>query len=120
MTYIEVADYAAVRGWRAAAAREHVSLTDLPGTTWYVVRGVGCAGLQVKGGRARIRGVYVDPIFRGTGVGTALGERLIADAIAEGCTLIDAYTTQPHWYDARGFSREGTNPFGNEHVVRRL
>lgn len=121
MTYeIEIVQFADVRKFASPAAREHVSVTDLPGTTWYTVRGIACAGLQVKGQRARIRGVYVDPAFRGDGLGTTLGERLIDDAIARGCALVDAYVINERWYLAHGFTEKARNAFGRALMVRAL
>lgn len=111
---IQQVSYAKVRPWLARAARERVDLSDSPATRWFMREDIACAGLLslVGVGRVRIRGVYVDPAFRRIGVGTDLGEHLIAVAQAEGYAKIEAYAWSPRWYEERGFAAVGRNVHG--------
>ena len=99
--------------WAHRAARERVSLKDARNTTWYWAPGLGCAGLMAMKGKARIKGVYVVKDHRGEGIGTALIDRLEAEAVKlEGAAKIEVYAHNPSFYEARGYAVVGANQFG--------
>ena len=99
--------------WSARAARERVSLKDARGTTWYWSPNRGCAALMLLRGKARIKGVFVVKDERGAGLGTALVERLEAEAArTEGVKEIEVYAHNPAFYEARGYTMVGANQFG--------
>lgn len=109
-------DHAEIQPWRTRAARDHVDLADTPETSWWKVTDVACAGLmrvRREGHRGgRIKGVYVDPAFRRLGLGTALTEYVIEQAINLGATYVEAYAWNSKWYLARGFEVVGRNRHG--------
>ena len=107
-------DYIEVRPWASRAARDHVDLADTPRTRWWKVDDVACAGLMLVGHGARVKGVYVDPAFRGQGIGTELTEYVLAQCA--GLDFIEAYAWNAPWYEARGFEVIG----GNRHGAKRV
>jgi len=113
--------YAWCARWRSAAAKEHVSISDTPDTCWFRLDDIGCAGLMCKPGQpARIKGVYIDPAFRGLGYGTMLTEFLMAEARRRGAERMDVYALNPAFYEARGWERVGQNAYGVAHLVWRI
>jgi amino-acid N-acetyltransferase len=67
---------------------------------------VGTAGLERYGTAALLRSVVVAPDARGTGLGAALVERIIADSAAQGVGDLYLLTTTAETYFPRhGFSR---------------
>jgi ribosomal protein S18 acetylase RimI-like enzyme len=63
-------------------------------------------------GKARIKGVFVLGEYRGLGVGTALTERLEAEAVKAGAGELEVYAHNPAFYEARGYKVVGANQFG--------
>jgi len=67
---------------------------------------VGTAGLERYGAAALLRSVVVAPSARGTGLGAALVDRIVADSAAQG--VGDLYlltTTAERYFPRHGFSR---------------
>ena len=115
---IKEVEHSAVWSWRSRAARDHVSLKDSRRTRWFKAGDLGCAGLYTMGsGRARLKGIWVDPAFRHQGIGTRLTEHLMALARAEDFNHIEAYAWDGKWYLARGFTSIGRNAHGAERFV---
>lgn len=108
-------EFAEVQPFASRAAREHVSISDTRGTRWFVVKKgdetVAVAGLLKAGAGYRIKGVYVTPGERGTGVGTALTEYLIAQCDND-FAMVEVFAYNPTFYEARGFRRYGKLPNG--------
>lgn len=110
---VETVEHAKIVPWAHRAARERVSLKDARNTTWYWVATQGCAGLMALRGKARIKGVFVLKEYRGAGVGTALVDRLEAEAAKlDGVKEVEVYAHNPAFYEARGYSVVGKNQFG--------
>lgn len=112
---IRQVDFATVRPFASRAAREHVSISDTRMTRWYVVKKgdevVGVAGLLRVSAGYRIKGVYVIPNERGSGIGTALTEHLI-EQCANDFAMVEVFAYNPGYYEARGFKRYGQLPNG--------
>jgi GNAT superfamily N-acetyltransferase len=73
-------------------------------------RAVGQAGLRlVVGGEAELLNVYVEPGFRGRGIGTALVSAAIAEARARGAREVGLQPTEDsrRIYERSGFEAEG-------------
>lgn len=49
---------------------------------------VGCGGVLVRDGAAELKRMYVDPSRRGAGIGLALVERLEAEALQRGASVV--------------------------------
>lgn len=120
--------YREVAPWKAAAARERVSLSDTPATHWFVWRvpppsspsdtdgedgegepvAAGCCGLLLlPGAWARIKGVYVPPPYRGQGVGDAMTRALIAWARERYVSVLEVLAYNPGYYERLGWRRVG-------------
>lgn len=103
------------RRWVAQAAQERTSLKDSRNTRWFGIyldgeELVGCAALYVvRPGRQRVKGVFIDPVWRGCGLGTRITEHLLG--LCEG-DEVEAYALNPSWYLARGFGEMGKNGHG--------
>lgn len=108
-------EFAAVKPYAARAAREHVSISDTRGTRWYEVKKgdktAAIAGLLKTSHGYRVKGVYVLPEERGTGIGTKLTEYLIAQCANE-FAMVEVFAYNPAFYEARGFTRYGQLPNG--------
>ncbi len=67
---------------------------------------VGVAGMELYGRAALLRSVVVSPELRGSGLGAALTERIVADASAAGARMLYLLTTTADAYFPRlGFQR---------------
>jgi N-acetylglutamate synthase-like GNAT family acetyltransferase len=123
MTLAEV-PFAVVQPLARRAARDRVSISNTRATRWFaaVQSGaiVGVAGLLKFSTGLRIKGVWVDPAWRGRGIGDALTARLIAAAEEECAPAIEAFAYRPDYYEARGFVRYGVLPNGAVKVRKRL
>ena len=117
---IQQVGHAKVWPWRSRAARERVDLKDTPTTRWFMDGDLACAGLLSLASGVRIKGVYVDPAFRGQGIGTRLTEHLIDLATLEGCGYVDAYAWNAKWYTERGFISIGKNAHGAQLLRKTL
>lgn len=89
-----------------------------PGDLWVVFDAevaVACAGLrQLKLGRYELRGLWVDPSYRGSGIGSKLLKECLDWAKQSGATdvvldVVPARTRAIEWYQQWGF--EETEPF---------
>jgi N-acetylglutamate synthase-like GNAT family acetyltransferase len=108
---IKEVEFWRIRHLRRAAADARVTLSELANTRWFAAYrdGVilGTAGLtMMSGGRARIRGVWVDPAYRGRGIGDAFSDRLIAECRGR-VSILDAFAYNPAYYLAKGFRTVG-------------
>lgn len=116
--------FAVVSGLAARAGREHVSISNTRATAWYAAmaqgRVVGVAGLLKFATGYRIKGVWVDPAWRGHGLGDALATKLIELAEYECAPAIEAFAWRPDYYEGRGFERCGALPNGAVKVRKRL
>jgi GNAT superfamily N-acetyltransferase len=97
--------------YRAAAAREHVSVSNTQNTRWFGAfvpfgnEPVGFGAVYWVGLKARIKGIYVVPGMRGRGIGSQMTERLIQFAVRQGATQLEAFALNPAWYEARGWTK---------------
>ena len=89
-------------------------------------RQVGAIAGHTWGGVAEISQLWVEPGFRGRGLGLALLDAAIAEARVRGCrqAFVMSYDFQaPGLYERRGFERLaeiGDWPLGHTHVLLRL
>lgn len=102
---IEPLKHADVLPFARLAARDHVSLKDTrQPTRWYGSRNAEGAvvlvgGLLLMGNRrARIRGVWCDPNYRGRGWSAALMDRLVNEARDHGCLWMTQLAASPRWW----------------------
>lgn len=110
-------DYAAIKPWASAAARDRVATADSPATRWFMwgennEQPAFCGLLQTSSGY-RIKGVWTHPKLRGQGIGTAMTNALIKYATDElmACR-VEAFAYNPGWYEQQGFKRFGVLPNG--------
>jgi N-acetylglutamate synthase-like GNAT family acetyltransferase len=124
MTTIAEVPFAAVQPFASRASREHVSISNTRSTRWFAAlaggRIVGIAGLLKFATGLRVKGVWVDPDFRGKGIGNDLATRLIEVAEHECAPAIEAFAWRPDYYEGRGFERCGALPNGAIRVRKRL
>ncbi len=67
---------------------------------------IAAAGLEVYGRAGLLRSVVVAPAARGSGLGTALTERIAADAAGAGVRMLYLLTTTaPEYFPRLGFQR---------------
>ena len=95
--------------YRRAAAREHVSVSATQKTVWYEYRdreliGFG-AFIWTGEEKARVKGIYVLPEFRGGGLGTRMTQKIIEAARAAGAKTLEAFALNPAFYEALGWRR---------------
>jgi GNAT superfamily N-acetyltransferase len=76
--------------------------------------------LEHAGKTAWLDELYVRPEHRGRGVGTALIERVIEEAQAQGCRAIDLEVEQAHRRAERLYARHGFQPLARSRWVRLL
>lgn len=97
--------YEYVARYRAIAAREGVSLGPTENTTWWrTTDGEGFGGaIRLSPTKARIKGLFVDPAFRGSGVGRAMTLAIHEHLKASGCLVVDVITARPDVYAPWGF-----------------
>jgi N-acetylglutamate synthase-like GNAT family acetyltransferase len=104
---VESVPFADIRHCIARAARDHVSLSDTRNTDWFVVREdgaiVGIAGLMAVQSGYRLKGAWVDPAYRGRGIGLALTEKRIQLAEQRCGSFIETLSLHPAFFEARGF-----------------
>jgi len=107
--------------WRAAAAKEHVSLQESIGAHWFTVDGVGCGAVAISRigpiARGRIKGIWLDPAFRGQGLGTEFTSWLIDWAWTQECKTLDVFAVNERFYLARGWQLVGRNAHGYAHLT---
>ena len=115
---IAEAPFERVQPFGSRAAREHVSISDTRDTRWFVGlrqpagEVVGVAGLLRFRSQLRIKGVWVDPAFRGRGLGNAFVQRFLAIADEECAPMIEAFVANTAYYQSLGFSQVGILPTG--------
>ena len=112
MTIAEVS-YDIVAPFAGAAAKDRVSAKPTPTTRWWAARSasgivLGFVGLLVLKDRARIKGVWVKPQERGTGLGTEITEHVINEARSLNLPMLEVFAYNPKWYEAHGWERVGT------------
>lgn len=109
---------------RAAAAREHVSVSETRNTVWFKVLvdgemvGFG-AYIWATETKARVKGIYVLPEHRGEGYGTAMTLQILHQARGAGATETEAIALSPSWYEDRGFCKVGKQQANGAWRVRR-
>jgi RimJ/RimL family protein N-acetyltransferase len=100
MAKLRPASYADVAPFRSAAARDHVSVSETRGTSWFLYEDgdelIGlCALMKLQAG-ARIKGVWVRPELRGKGHGRQMTLDLIKHAFDEMLLpRLEAYAHNP-------------------------
>jgi RimJ/RimL family protein N-acetyltransferase len=99
MAKLRPASYADVAPFRSAAARDHVSVSETRGTSWFLYEDgelIGlCALMKLQAG-ARIKGVWVRPELRGKGHGRQMTLDLIKHASDEMLLpRLEAYAHNP-------------------------
>lgn len=110
---VEQVPYELVKPLRSRAAKDGVSVKDSRDTQWFAAfhegEIIGCAAVFDMGGRARLKAVWVDPAYRGQGVGLKLTEARMAyiedDLMSSRVELF----TRAHgdFWLSRGFSETG-------------
>jgi len=96
--------YPAVKPLAGAAARDHVSLKDTVSvpTQWFGMRDASgvyiVAGLLVRRGQGRIRGVWCRPDYRGRGLSVRLMDHLVTVAQDQGCCALTQLASSPSWW----------------------
>ncbi len=60
---------------------------------------------------------YVEPVFQGQGVGTALLDALCARARAQGSAFVEAWVIRDNWKARRFYERHGFVPTGAERPI---
>lgn len=111
-------NYAEVKQYANRAAKDRVSISNTNNTKWYAIIGddediVGVAGLMLlSSAAARIKGVWVCPLDRGHGYGTALTLLLIKEAQKLKMKRLEALAYNPSFYVDHGWYKTG-NPRPN-------
>jgi N-acetylglutamate synthase-like GNAT family acetyltransferase len=108
---MEVVTFEAVRHLARRAAADHVSLTETRDTVWYATRSSGLvvatAALMRVGSGMRLKGAWVEPAWRGQGIGAAMVDgriRIAEDACA---SFLETLSLHPEFFERRGFARQG-------------
>ena len=102
-------EYRKIKPFINIAAKDGVNLKDSKNTSWFLHCRDGhhaIAGLIVnpKTGYARIKGVWVDPIIRGNGVGSSITLSLIMLAKSYSFVhTIEVFAYNRRHYEDRGF-----------------
>ena len=116
--------YEPVSHLRSRAARDRVVVTQTRSRSrWVVVRLddgtiIGVGGLIFhRTGRARLKGLWVDPAHRKRGVMSALCAIRVEIAQEECVSMVEAFALSPGWYLANGFTLDRVR--GDIHILRR-
>lgn len=86
------------------AKKEGVTINNTKRTEWFMSQNHSCGALYWIGNmRARLKGIFVHPDFRGYGYGDILTEGLIQQALLKEAKIVEAHVFSPKWYLNRGF-----------------
>lgn len=86
---------------------DKVCLKDTKTTEWfgiYTESLSGCAGVIIKNGKGRIRGVFILPEKRKLGLGSQLMSYIIDYMEESGVTYIDQLSSSPSWWVKNGWT----------------
>ena len=123
MARLRQASFAEVQPFHNAAARDHVSISETRGTTWFLYEDgnkfIGLCALMALRAGARIKGVWMRPEFRGKGHGEQLTLDLIEYATEVLCLpRLEAFAHNPAFYEAMKWKRIGELPNGAVRLAR--
>lgn len=125
---VEQVDYETAARLRSKAAKDGVSVKDSKNTQWFGLFDgpdeiVGTGAVYDMGGRARLKGVWVDPRYRGEGHGLALTEarlRYIEDVLMASQVEVITRNHGDYWL-SRGYRATGrVLPNGAAFYVKNL
>ena len=74
-----------------------LGMKESPGTEWFIVDGLGFAGLGVGGKTGKLKGLFVVEEFRHLGIGASLIEARIERARTLGLKKLVAYVYRPEY-----------------------
>ena len=110
-TRLRDSSYREVRRFKALGSKERVSISDTKNTLWFMIEvegePAGCCGLYLTMTKARMKGDYVLPQYRGLGLGTLSSDFRIEKARELGYSLIETLTVNPDYYGKKGFTLNG-------------
>jgi N-acetylglutamate synthase-like GNAT family acetyltransferase len=87
---------------------DKVCLKDTKTTQWFGVYQeealCGCAGVIIKNGKGRIRGVFILPDCRKFGMGSKLMRYIVEYMEDSGVSYIDQLSSHPNWWLKNGWT----------------
>lgn len=96
-----------VRRWERAALRDEAWIRDTKNTRWFRYEDCGCIGVFYAGkGVARLKGWFVDPAYRGAGVGDVLMQHAIH------LLVLDPQVVQVHRMPMQEVGQKGLALYG--------
>lgn len=118
---LQTVGYSKVKRFANSAAKERVSMKDSKNTTWFLYdEDIAVAGVMIRQGHIyRIKGVWVNPIARGLGIGSKFTDFILTWCEAT-ASIVEAFAHNPKFYIERGFKQKGVNQFGVPYVVKVL
>lgn len=115
-----------VRHFAARAAKERVSITDTRDTIWHAAydenqKIVGCGAVMIIRQSARLKAYFVEPEYRGHGIGNQLVAAGIRDGSADPrVNTIEVFSVNPPYFVALGFTRLNDIRDGVTHLTKRI
>jgi ribosomal protein S18 acetylase RimI-like enzyme len=121
---MHVVPYAQILPFASKAAKDRVSAKDSKNTFWFMfdnnaAQPCFCGLMQVNKGY-RIKGVWVHPSRRGSGIGQQMTNELIEFALNTlDATKIEVLAYNAKFYEAMGFKRYRVYPNGAQKLEKK-
>lgn len=120
---MHIVPYAQIKPFASKAAQDRVSAKDSKNTFWFVfdnnrTQPCFCALMQVNKGY-RIKGVWVHPSRRGSGIGQQMTNELIDFAVNSlDAKIIEVLAYNAKFYEAMGFKKYRAYPNGAQKLEK--